>query len=649
MTSQRCYAETGVVPSEVNVPVEQQQSCSEVVRRILQRRGHDASQMVQILREVQEALDWISPEAIDLIQAELKVPRTKIEGVAGFYSFFYTQPRGRYRILFSDNITDRMQGNLTLMERLCQALWVEPGKVSEDGLLSIDKTSCTGMCDQGPGMLVNNRAITRLTAERIDAIAELVRGKVPLEQWPAEFFKVEDNIRRADILLDNTLEPGAALRAARARAPDQGLAASNMRSWREGLPTGLGGPAAMLDEIKRANLRGRGGAGFTTGLKWEACRNAPLQTGQQRFVVCNADEGEPGTFKDRVLLTRQADLVFEGMTVAAYTIGARRGFLYLRGEYRYLLDQLENVLLRRRALGLLGNNILGIQGADFDIEIHLGAGAYVCGEESALIESLEGKRGTPRNRPPFPVTNGYLDQPTIVNNVETFAAAALITLNGGEWYAGIGTKHSAGTKLLSVAGDCERPGIYEYPFGVSVLQVLADCGARDTQAVQVSGPSGVCIAPAEFERTIGFEDIPTAGAFTIFDTSRDMFEVARNYVHFFQHESCGFCTPCRVGTSLLKNLMDKLHNGVGSPYDFAEIEKLNQLLQSMSHCGLGHTACNPVLDTIARFRPAYEQRMTQQDFTPAFDLDRALAAARQMTGRDDPGAHFAPAEFGEDA
>ena len=384
-------------------------------------------------------------------------------------------------------------------------------------------------------------------------------------------------------------------------------------------------------------------------MKWEACRNAPLKAGQQRIVVCNADEGEPGTFKDRELLTSYADLVFEGMTVAAYAVGARRGFLYLRGEYRYLLEPLQAILARRRQEGLLGTNILGIAGADFDIEIHLGAGAYICGEESALIESLEGKRGTPRNRPPFPVTNGYLDQPTIVNNVETFAAAALIALNGGDWYAAIGTKHSAGTKILSVSGDCERPGLYEYPFGVTIRQVLADCGASDVQAVQVSGPSGICLSPDEFEREIGFEDIPTAGAFMIFNQSRDMFEVARNFVHFFQHESCGFCTPCRVGTSLLKNLMDKLHNGCGSPYDFAEIEKLNQLLQSMSHCGLGHTACNPVLDTMAKFRPAYEKRMQRMDFVPAFDLDRALGPARQMTGRDDPGAHIAPAVFGEEA
>ncbi|MDR0234023.1 MAG: NAD(P)H-dependent oxidoreductase subunit E [Zoogloeaceae bacterium] len=620
-----------------------------IVDQVVARWRHDPTSMVQILREIQEACDWISPEAIDHLQAVLKIPRTWIEGVASFYSFFYLQPRGKYRILFSDNITDRMLGSQALLERLCSNLWVEPGKVSEDGLVSVDRTSCTGMCDQGPALLVNNRAITRLTAERIDEIAEQIRRQAPLDEWPAEWFRVENNIHQAGILLDHDMQPGDALRAALALTPDEGLAASNMRSWREGLPPGMGAPIALLNAIIRSNLRGRGGAGFTTGLKWEACHSATLKPGQDRIVVCNADEGEPGTFKDRVLLTSYADLVFEGMTLAAYAINARRGFLYLRGEYRYLLDPLNAVLERRRRDNLLGSDILDIADNNFDIEIHLGAGAYVCGEESALIESLEGKRGTPRNRPPYPVTNGYLDQPTIVNNVETFAAAALVALKGADWYAGIGTQHSAGSKILSVAGDCARPGIYEYPFGVSVRQVLADCGAENTQAVQISGPSGVCVGPDEFDRVIAFEDIPTAGAFTIFDQSRDMFEVARNYTHFFQHESCGFCTPCRVGTSLLKNLMDKLHDGRGSPYDIEEIEKLGTLLQSMSHCGLGHTACNPVSDTLAKFRPAYEKRLRHKDFTPAFDLDCALATARQVTGRDDADAHFAKETSGENA
>ncbi len=588
-----------------------------VVRDVVARHGGDAHELVQILREVQDRCDWISPEAIDCLVAELRVPRTKIEAVAGFYSFFYLVPRGAYRVLFSDNITDRLAGSAGLKSRMCRNLWVEPGKVSEDGVVSVDLTSCTGMCDQGPAMLVNNRAITNLDDARVDAICELIRNRVALDDWPAEFFRVDNNIRRADMLLGGTFTSGSAIEAVEAR-----------------------GAQGLLEELRISNLRGRGGAGFDVVTKWSLCREAP---GAAHYVVCNADEGEPGTFKDRVLLTECPDLVFEGMTLCARAIGARLGYVYLRGEYCYLLDLLEGVLARRRAQGLLGQSILGVAGYDFDIVIHLGAGAYVCGEESALIESLEGKRGTPRNRPPFPVTSGYLGQPTVVNNVETFAAAALVALNGGAWFAAVGTPQSTGTKLLSVSGDCERPGIYEYPFGVSVAQILADCGAGDAQAVQVGGPSGTCIDAGEFGRRIAFEDIPTAGAFMVFGAQRDMFDVARNFTRFFAHESCGFCTPCRVGTSLLNDLMDKLARGHGSPYDFAEIEKLNLRLRALSHCGLGHSACNPVLETIAKFRSTYERRLVHTQYVPAFDLDRALAAARQMTGREDAGAHIGEA------
>jgi len=588
------------------------------VGEVIARHQAAPGSLLQILREVQERCDWISPEAVEIIGRELRVPRLKIEAVATFYSFLHLQPRGRYRVLFSDNITDRMSGSRELLEQMCRRLWVEKGKVSEDGLVSVDTTSCTGMCDQGPGMLVNNFAVTQLSAERVEAICELITSQVPLAAWPAAYFQVADNIRRRDILLDSTAVPGA--------APGAALRAAIGR-----------GAEATLQEIHRSGLRGRGGAGFRTATKWESCRNAP---GEAHYVVCNADEGEPGTFKDRVLLRSHADAVIEGMTVCAWVIGAQRGYIYLRGEYRFLLDELNAALARRRGQGLLGSNIAGRAGFDFDIEIHMGAGAYVCGEESALIESLEGKRGTPRNRPPYPVTQGYLGQPTVVNNVETFASCCLIAERGGEWFARHGTGESAGTKLLSVSGDCERPGIYEFPFGVTVREVLDECGAHDTQAVQISGPAGVTVAPEEFSRRIAFEDIPTAGAFMVFDQRRDMFEVARNFVDFFRHESCGFCTPCRVGTSLLSNLMGKLDRGRGSPYDFDEIEKLNVHLQALSHCGLGHSACNPVLNTIAKFRPTYERRLVNHEYVPAFDLDRALATARQMTGRDDTGAHL---------
>ncbi len=584
------------------------------VRAIVDRYRADPTYMLQILREVQERDGWISPHIIDSLEAALDTPRTKIEAVAGFYSFLHTEPCGKYRVLFSDNITDRMLGNIKMLDRMAAALGVERGRTSADGLVSIDTTSCTGMCDQGPALLVNNRAITRLTNARIDQICKLIGDQTPLDAWPAVFFQVDDQIRRSDILLNDNFEPGEAIDAALALGAD-----------------------GVLEQVKLANLRGRGGAGFHTGLKWDLCRKAE---GSAHYVVCNADEGEPGTFKDRVLLTSCADQVFEGMTLCAYVINAKRGFLYLRGEYRYLLEPLNAVLERRRAQGLLGASIKGTPGFDFDIEIHLGAGAYICGEESALIESLEGKRGTPRNRPPFPVTSGYLNQPTVVNNVETLMKTCMIARKGGAWYAGIGTALSTGTKLLSISGDCARPGIYEYPFGVTVAEVLADCGASDVQAVQISGAAGVCIAPAEFGRKIAFEDIPTAGSFMVFDQSRDMFEVARNFTHFFAHESCGFCTPCRVGTSLLVKMMDKLEQGKGSLYDFKEIEQLNKHLFKLSHCGLGHSACNPVLETIAKFRPAYERRLVQKEFVPSFDLDGSLAAARSLTQRDDAAAHF---------
>jgi [NiFe] hydrogenase diaphorase moiety large subunit len=397
------------------------------------------------------------------------------------------------------------------------------------------------------------------------------------------------------------------------------------------------GVDATFAELKLSRLRGRGGAGYSTAEKWTSCRNSP---GAARYIICNADEGEPGTFKDRVLLNSYADLVFDGMTVGARLLDSPKGFLYLRGEYRYLLEKLEAILTARREAGLLGANILGEAGFDFDIEIHLGAGAYICGEESALIESLEGKRGRPRNRPPYPATHGYLDEPTVVNNVETFACIAAIALRGGRRFTEIGTWQSSGSKVLSISGDCARPGIYEYPFGVSLQEVLNECGAEDTYAVQVGGPSGVLVSWKEFDRHISFEDLPTAGAFTIFKRGRDILQAVRNYAHFFAHESCGFCTPCRVGTQLQKKIVDKIANGHGTASDLDELKHLAHLMKTMSHCGLGHTAPNPVLDMLEKFPGAYEQKLGKLSFEPAFDLDAALETARRITGRDDPSAHL---------
>ncbi len=546
--------------------------------------------------------------------SEFNVPLSQVAAVVAFYSFFSTQPRGRFNILFS-NCTScgYLYGEQNLLQMLCEQLQVTPGRTRADGLVSIGETSCIGMCDQGAALLVNGFPVTGLNTARLVQIAQLVTDGIPIQQWPAAWFEIFGCVHRRDLLLTEHLTPGAALQQAFQRGASETLAV-----------------------IQQSGLRGRGGAGFDTGKKWQLCRAAP---GSARYVVCNADEGEPGTFKDRLLLHDYADTLFEGMALCAFVIGAQKGFVYLRGEYRYLLPHLQARLDQHREQRLLGKNILGQANFDFDIGIVIGAGAYICGEESALIESLEGKPGIPRIRPPFPVTHGYLGQPTVVNNVETFIAAAHIAARGSAWFKAAGTPSSAGSKVLSVSGDCGKPGIYEHPFGVTIQQVLNDCGAVNVQAVQVGGPAGTLLSPREFGRAIAFDDVSTGGSFLIFGPQRDLLAIHHNFAHFFAHESCGFCTPCRVGTQLLKNTLDNISQGRGAAADIDELQHLGHIVQHQSHCGLGHTAANHVLDGLRKFPHIFSQRL-QPHFTTRFDLDQALASARQATHRDDAATHL---------
>ena len=591
--------------------------------KIVDQHGGEATSLLQVLIDVQMRFRHVSPSVMTALAGMLHLPRTQVEAVVEFYSFLSVTSLGRFDVRFSDSVTDHLLGSRDLAERLCQLLGVKLGETRADDAVSVHLTSCTGLSDQGPAALVNGRVLTRLDGDRIVQMADFIDQGIDLDAWPKNWFKVEDQVQLAGLLLEGDLPIGASLeRALTLHAAD------------------------IFSEIDRSGLRGRGGAGFKTAAKWRFCYEGeegavPGDPSITRYVVCNADEGEPGTFKDRVLLSRNAQDVFEGMTVCARAIGAQHGFIYLRGEYRYLLDSLLKGLEVRRLRGLLGRNILGVEGFDFDITIHLGAGAYICGEESALIESLEGKPGHPRNRPPYPVTHGYLGQPTVVNNVETFAAAARIMAFGADWFSSVGTAESSGTKILSVSGDCERPGIYEVPFGAPVSDVLRHCGANDPIGVQVGGPSGTFIGPDEFERILGFEDLPTGGSMMVFSQARDVVAIARSFTHFFAHESCGFCTPCRVGTSLLGQLIDKIAEGHGTPHDLIEMTELAAIVKSTSHCGLGQTAAHPLMQTLERFPERYQERLKTLFFEPGFDLDGALEVARQMTGREDVHAHLA--------
>jgi [NiFe] hydrogenase diaphorase moiety large subunit len=354
----------------------------------------------------------------------------------------------------------------------------------------------------------------------------------------------------------------------------------------------------ILFELKDSKLKGRGGAGFPVSTKWMLTSAAKAD---EKFLVCNADEGEPGTFKDRVLLMEYPELVFDGMVVGGYTLGAHQGIVYLRGEYEYLLKSLEDYLEEMRKDNLLGNKILDKEGFNFDICIVLGSGAYVCGEETALIESLEGHRGEPRNRPPYPINTGFLGRPTSVNNVETLAAVSHIVLKGGSWFAEFGTDKSKGSKLFSVSGDCEKPGVYELPWGIKISELLELVEAKNTKAVQVGGASGFCIPQSQFDKKLAYEEISTGGSVMIFNEGRDMLHVLKNFMEFFVDESCGQCTPCRIGNVKLLEGVEMIEKG---QYTFSHINKLKDLgrtMQLASKCGLGQSSPNPFISILENF------------------------------------------------
>ena len=364
----------------------------------------------------------------------------------------------------------------------------------------------------------------------------------------------------------------------------------------------------IIAEVSASGLSGRGGAGFPTGVKWNL---AAAAQSDKKYIICNADEGEPGTFKDRLILSDFADLVLEGMTIGGIAIGADTGIIYLRGEYSYLRPHLEAAIARRREAGLLGGAVAGKEGVIFDVEIRMGSGAYVCGEETALIESLEGNRGEARNRPPFPVDTGYFGRPTSVNNVETLAWVTCILSKGAEWFKRIGTDRSTGLKLFSVSGDVERPGVYEFPMGITVAELLKEVGGEDAKAVQIGGASGHCIPATQFERAIAYEDIPTGGSIIVLGQERDMLEMARNFLEFFVEESCGQCTPCRIGNVKLLEGVEMLEEGSCSIRYLNELRSLGVTMQAASKCGLGQSSPNAFLSIIENFKDEILGRNSQ--------------------------------------
>ena len=373
-------------------------------------------------------------------------------------------------------------------------------------------------------------------------------------------------------------------------------------------------PYEVIEEIKASGIRGRGGAGFPTGMKWELTK---ASEGKQKYVVCNADEGDPGAFMDRSILEGDPHSVLEAMAIAAYCIGANQGYIYVRAEYPIAVKRLQIAIDQARDYGILGKNI-GDTDFSFDIEIRLGAGAFVCGEETALLESIEGKRGQPRVKPPYPATSGLWGKPTLINNVETYANIAQIILKGSQWYASIGTENSKGTKVFALGGNVNNIGLVEVPMGTTLREIVFDIGGgipngREFKAAQTGGPSGGCIPKEHLDTPIDYESLKEigsmmgSGGLIVMDDTKCMVSLAKFYLEFTVSESCGKCTPCRIGTKRMHEILEKLCNGEGSELDIYKLEKLASNIQKASICGLGQSAPNPVISTLRYFREEFKE------------------------------------------
>ncbi len=590
------------------------------VSAICSEHDSDAGRMIDIARAVQAEFGCVSEESVGVIADWTGATLADVESCVSFYSFLSSDQEGKVVIRVSDDVPDRMAGFERVLNAFADELGIQPGETTEDGAFTLETTACIGLSDQAPGALINDVPFTNLSSDKArEIVRELRRHMDPRRlvhkegdgnnAHPLIHSMVRNNSRGVGAILYTPYNRGEAVRKALSISPKE-----------------------VIRAIKTARLRGRGGAGFPAGMKWEFARNAP---GEQKYVICNADEGEPGTFKDRVLLTERSDRLFAGMTIAGYAIGATKGIIYLRAEYKYLRAFLEEQLTQRRVDGLLGESILGHEGFDFDVRIQMGAGAYVCGEETALIASCLGERGDPWNRPPFPAQEGYRGSPTIVNNVETLCCVTKILEDGPATFCEYGTRQSAGTKLLSISGDCLRPGVYEVPFGATLGEVLDMCGAEEPVAVQVGGPSGQMVGEGDFDRTICFDDLPTGGSMMVFGPDRDLLEIAENFMDFFVEESCGYCTPCRVGNVLLRETLRRIRSSLAEPQDLENLESLGETVKKTSRCGLGQTSPNPILSTLSNFRHLYEERVSEapDGQRRSFDLDRAVQEAVGIVGR----------------
>jgi NADH-quinone oxidoreductase subunit F len=584
-------------------------SLEEKFTELLGRYPIKRSALIPMMLYAQDQFGFLSDELLEEIAKRVGLNIIEVTETLAYYSMLRRKPEGRYHIQVCTNISCMLRGGNELFQHVQTRLGVGNKQVSPTGTFSLEEVECIGACTGAPAIQVNYDYHENLDPAKVDAIFEqLEQGKRPKpvsvisgavhERHPAEVPVIS---RRFGIPNSNKI--------------DVYLQHDGYQALEKALKQMT--PDSIIDEVKKSNLRGRGGAGFPAGMKWSF---VPKETGgKPKYIIANGDESEPGTSKDRPLMEMDPHQLIEGMVIAGRAVGAQRGYIYIRGEYRYIIDIVEAAIAEAYAKGYLGKNIVG-SGFDFDLIAHTGAGAYECGEESALMESLEGKRGYPRIRPPFPAVVGLYGCPTVINNVETLSSVPSVILRGGEWYAGLGTPKNGGTRLYAVSGHVNRPGIYELPMGFNMKRMIMEVaggvpGGKKIKAVVPGGSSCPLLTGDEIDIAMDFDSVAKAGSMlgsggtVVLDEDTCMVDFARRIMHFYAHESCGWCIPCREGTAWLRQLLDRFHDGGGRAEDIPLIDELSKNMLGRTFCPLGDAAAMPTISIVKKWRNEFEDHL----------------------------------------
>ena len=565
------------------------------------------SAVLPALYLVQYQQGYITAPAIRHVAELLEITRADVEDVVSFYSMFYTKPVGKFVLQVCRTLSCALNGAERVTEALQETLGIGPGETDASGTFTLIEVECLGACDRAPVVMVNDRVARVSEARRrLDA-----RGRPPCAGRRCALGM--PSRRRKEGLMEPVLTKY--VREPNSFTLDFYLRHQGYDALRKALQMK---PDEVIDLVKASGLRGRGGAGFPTGMKWQFVDKKSIKP---RYIVCNADESEPGTFKDHLLMERNPHLLVEGCAISCYAIGAKVAYIYIRGEFLHVQHVLEAAIDEAYAAGFLGKNVLG-SGFDCDVFVHRGAGAYEAGEETALLESLEGKRAQPRNKPPFPAVVGLYNAPTAVNNVETLSNVPPIVLNGAEWYAGLGPEKNGGPKLYCVSGHVKRPGVYEASMGTTLRELIEDRagGVRDGRTLKAVIPGGSSVPillPAQLDTQASFDGVQKAGSLLgsagmiVLDDTTCMVWLAENLLHFYRHESCGKCTPCREGTDWLHKILHRIERGEGQMRDLDLLSSICGNIAGKTLCAFGDAAVTPIVTTLKHFRHEYEAHIKE--------------------------------------